>query len=687
MVDAISRAKWIVDTLQARFKLLSSPLLPLSPPRSPQWMDSPIADFELTSTPQDPTTEDAAQIEHQIIEQDEEAMQRRASDFMRNEGKSLGLDSSSDIYPSEPACVVGENATRLSDLKISDPLLPWESSDSPKKGAKRVTFQDEVQELIPQTDSSMDSAEMHTIVNEVMASMTPLAKQATERLKAEELSEADTVLRVPVPQVGPLKPVIPWNAKSTQTDNPESLDRHRWLLQDLVSNLSKEERKWDISKASEKAMSWASFPTQHARVKPEDEFDDGSLARYLKELDLDGDFDMKLMTWKPDGIRILDKEDEDDEELEPLDIPDEPSPPANGLREMLERRKKQIEESKKRSAQQMSSHGALGPPTKVPRHVEKDERTNNLDLAMMRPEQIGLASFAALQGWSAPPKGGPVQQPQPQKPTERPVPQHPANEATKAPEPPPLLAAPTIPTPTINSPPYDLPIILSSTLMTDHKLLRHLERHLPTLQILERIYTTATSREADIIISPSAGLHFTTLQKLKQKPLPGQPPSKTTNTIHSLLPSLSQRYTTLHLLITPPHDSYSLDASDTSALNALTAHPTLPNLQPLYIPSTNPSLVAAYTAALIVSHHHRPERLTLLAEETYWELFLRKAGLNAFAAQVVISQLKSEGGLAAFVTMKPEERIRRFGEMMGGEEVLARVSRVLEAGWMSAANF
>ena len=225
--------------------------------------------------------------------------------------------------------------------------------------------------------------------------------------------------------------------------------------------------------------------------------------------------------------------------------------------------------------------------------------------------------------------------------------------------------------------------------MTDHKLLRHLERLLPTLQILERIYTDPTTREADIILSPSAGLHFTTLQKLKQKPLPGQPPSKTT--IHPLLSSLSARYTTLHLLVTPPHPTYILDASDTSALNALTSHPTLPNLRPLYLPSPDPSLVAAYTAALIVSSHHPPSphqpHPLLLAEETYWELFLRKAGLNAFAAQVVIAQLKSEGGLAAFVTMAPQERVRRFGEMMGGEEVLGRVSRVLEKGWMSAANF
>lgn len=652
-------------------------------------MASPIANFELTSTPQDPTAEDAAQIEHRILEQDEEAMQQRAADFMRTERQSLGLDSSSDVYPSEPGSLVGEKTARLDDLKISDPLLP-ESSTSPVKGAKRVTFQEEVQELVPQTDSSMDSAEIHTVVNEVMASVAPLAQPAIERSKAEELSEADTVLRVPVPQVDPLKPVMPWDVKSAQRDDLQSLDCQRRLLQDLASNLSKEERKWDISKASEKAMNWVSFPTQHARVKPEDEFDDGSLTRYLKELDLDGDFDIKLMTWKPDGIRMLDEGDDDEEEIEPLDIPDEPPPPANGLREMLERRKKQIEESKKRSAQQISSHGALGRPTKAPRHGEKEICANNLDLAMTRPEQTGLASFAALQGWSAPPKGGPVQESGSQKPTERPIPLQPANEATQILEQPASTATPTIPTPTITPPPYDLPIIVSSTLMTDHKLLRHLERLLPTLQILERIYTDPTTREADIILSPSAGLHFTTLQKLKQKPLPGQPPSKTT--IHSLLPSLCHRYTTLYLLITPPHSTYILDVSDTSALNALTSHPTLPNLRALYLPSPDPSLVAAYTAALVVSSHHQPPSPhqplpLLLSEETYWELFLRKAGLNAFAAQVVISQLKTEGGLAAFVTMAPQERVRRFGELMGGEEVLERVSRVLEKGWMSAANF
>ncbi len=85
--------------------------------------------------------------------------------------------------------------------------------------------------------------------------------------------------------------------------------------------------------------------------------------------------------------------------------------------------------------------------------------------------------------------------------------------------------------------------------------------------------------------------------------------------------------------------------------------------------------------------------IDLLPEETYWELFLRRAGLNTFAAQSIIAELKAPDGvdaggpskaglfgLTAFVEMGREERVARF-EQLCGRRVLERVSGALDPVW------
>lgn len=92
-------------------------------------------------------------------------------------------------------------------------------------------------------------------------------------------------------------------------------------------------------------------------------------------------------------------------------------------------------------------------------------------------------------------------------------------------------------------------------------------------------------------------------------------------------------------------------------------------------------------------HHGVPT--PLLQDETLWEIWLRRAGLNAFAAQAVLGALKQPSddrgpglqisdqvwGLPAFVLMGAEERRSRFEGMLGGREVLERVGRVVDGGW------
>lgn len=90
--------------------------------------------------------------------------------------------------------------------------------------------------------------------------------------------------------------------------------------------------------------------------------------------------------------------------------------------------------------------------------------------------------------------------------------------------------------------------ILSTSFLPLRSLTRQIERLYPSADILYRDYTLpqCPSPEADIIISPSTGLIHTTLQLIKQRPLPGQP---SRSPIKERMTALRQRYERLVVLI------------------------------------------------------------------------------------------------------------------------------------------
>jgi hypothetical protein len=92
-----------------------------------------------------------------------------------------------------------------------------------------------------------------------------------------------------------------------------------------------------------------------------------------------------------------------------------------------------------------------------------------------------------------------------------------------------------------------------------------------------------------------------------------------------------------------------------------------------------------------------------------WEVFLRRVGINPYAAQVIIASLKKPfdvhlatasssptfhdnykaitvSGLSVFLVMGEEERVGCFQALMGGARILRRMSRVLDQEWISAAH-
>lgn len=281
-----------------------------------------------------------------------------------------------------------------------------------------------------------------------------------------------------------------------------------------------------------------------------------------------------------------------------------------------------------------------------------------------------------------------------------------------------------LPTPTLPSPLPKATIIISSILFSvQRKFIIELKQFYTDLSFIERDFSTLKSTlcyEADIITSPSTGLVLTTLQKIKQKPLPGQ------ETLHygikERLIDLSIRYE--HLIVLVAENSSvsgvarNLDDNDCLALSDMMGFATVldADVQILYVPGGNQELAiwTVYCIALFrfdfvasISQSGGQQEPRLIEDETLWEQFLRRAGLNAFAAQVVLAELRDPGApcpstgcevsssalasaadtyLRAFVCMPPDERIRRFERLLGGRKVLARVNQALEQRWSSGTQ-
>lgn len=240
-------------------------------------------------------------------------------------------------------------------------------------------------------------------------------------------------------------------------------------------------------------------------------------------------------------------------------------------------------------------------------------------------------------------------------------------------------------------------IVLSPQIFAKRAMVRQLQRLLPKLEPVERSSlhaddTTAKAgctADADVTLSPSTGLVLTSLQKLKQRPLPGQ---TCFSGIREHVSAIAVRYERLVVLVHDARPSPSLDDNDSTALGGFIAFASSLDTatQVFYVPGPDPELVN-WIAAAISQHAVSSPQTRLLPEETTWERFLRVAGLNPFAAQMVLNQLKKPDadhdemgetyGLPAFLRMSAAQRVQRLGIVLGGSRVLRRVSEVVDARW------
>ena len=759
---AVSALDCITDSSQKGKAIrISPPLLPVTPPYSPSAPAPEAMQIELTSTPEDLIAKDAAAAEKEILD-NHQVMDVTPLDepLFNTQEISTAIDSYTAVPSSSPLA-----RKRLRSLHLESPLTPHDHVESTSdegssdKRAKKLHFDPSLVALLPDMQTEIIGMPSEIVGQQEIELQDIIFREAEsvqQQLQNEHLIDIDTTLRVRVPRIQPVQPQPPYELHGSNEDEAvgTSLQAQRTTLRYLSKEFLKDTRKWGGVTRLERTLPWAPFPSHLAKVDLHEHFnDDASLELLLGDLGLDDetrDIDIRSMV-----VRDLQGHESDDEEIEPAVFDDDFD--GDAAEEEL-----QIPEPER----------AFDMPLSIEPSVLSPKRLENLDPSSVRVQPFvpnpsvlpitatvrtsaatanlmqsdGLDHFMQLHGKaSRPPKpvgkglgrstasSSVLSVPKPEMVPAAVMVPHAGNRPQSEPE----SATISIPIPEVKKfgTHQKIPIIVSSTFMAgNRRLLRLLQTTLPNIDICDRDATPAPSlsnsvgdprtEEADLTISPSTGVVLTTLQKLKQKPLPGQQTSLT-GSLRTRIASTAPLYERLIVLVKesssntlqPENDTASavpttttnpLDHLDCTALADLaawsvTTFSPAPEIQIHYIPGGDSE--AANWLASAVSHHHHQEFLgatagdngsddgsCLIRDETMWERWLRAAGLNAYAAQVVLrrlrlgdhppdASLKPRFGLQAFIAMSLEERVEVFGRLLGGERVLREVSGVLDGGW------
>lgn len=722
----------MADVTQKRKAIrLSPPLLPVTPPYSPPVPAPETMQIDMTSTPEDLIAKDAAAIEKELLDHAETTITPADKPSFDTQEVAAAIEE----YTTVPSSSSPLARKRLRNLRVEAPLTPqyrrgFTSEEEPtSKKAKKVQFDLDVTSLLP--DLQLDSSDTPSgLAQQQMDDLQGVVKRGAElvqqELQNEQLIEIDTTMRVRVPDLEAVQIQPPWDSCLSSESDETHVQSHQKMLRDTSKQLLQDVRKWGGVAKIERSLPWAPFAAYLAKVDLVEQFDDGSLERYLTELRIDdgaSDVDVHAMVARSCGPSNLPVHESDDEEIEPFitdedEVVDEtPSisepakeNPTDAPRNVMPRLLDVLQAKQRdlaRSTAARPQKAALEPPA-----ASKSNTGANITLM----QNDGIAQFMQLRGKTTGVQDtGEKASNIASNKTAQPAAQNQAPAAVMVPgaeiHRSQASLPMTIPVPeTLVNSNAAIPIIVSSTTMANRHLVRRIHTTLPYLEICERdavipVTMQSGSRahiEADFTISASTGIVATTLQKLKQRPLPGQ---TSTSGIRDTIASTAVRYERLLVLVSegnsiPTEEGTvprTLDQLDCEALIDLTtwAHSVDSDVQISYVPGGEQEL-ASWLAAASTQHGSIDGNMRLLQDETMWERWLRVAGLNAYAAQAVLVHLKvpdldSQGrgpveeqkrfGVAAFVSMTADERVERFGAVLGGERVLRRVSEAIDGGW------
>lgn len=547
----------------------------MSPPITPYIPSSPANRLPLASSSSDSVQAELTVLEQQIMGAD--SLQRLSSDdsMLLDCVNPPNLSSS----PRERNPIIPKR--RAEDLKVEGPLTPPMFSGSPMKKLKSVTFSDGLQQIIPEASWALadDGDESEPDFDELFKDLEPYATEARRRVETERLAGADTTARVDVPLLDFRLPVAPWNEYSRTTGESYSLkgielDAQMQFLRRVKREDLKNATSWHGVSSLERSLKWGILLAKVSKIDLDEQLHGESEAtKMLADVASAEVATSSTQVWKQEGVRLLDL-DEEEEEIEVAEVEEHTDVEALVRKRKLILEEETQEVPTKRTMSQSQTH-SKHPSGEVSQslielafrrhHVTARSATMGSypDRATQTAASQPMARGASAQGRNdlmfggfsatsalhkfmetqgraiealqqgSTDSGRSTQQSRvvPERPTSDSV--HHNATTTKQPRPETTVAneyrsgAPSsrIPLPALPSNLAPCTFIVSSVFLRQRNFIRSIEQLYKEADLIYRDYERPHSSidEADIVLSPSTGLILTTLQQIKQRPLPGQP--------------------------------------------------------------------------------------------------------------------------------------------------------------------
>ena len=671
---------------------------------------------------------------HHSIPVAEAHMSSQCSDEMLLKSESLGeiygpLKDINDLPSSPPP-----RRLPVQDLKVEVPLLPAEIEHIAPWQKKHVSFSDSSIQLIPDLPTlipASDSNGEEDINTFFEQNIAPIAVKAERAIEQEQLQEADTTHRVNVPILDFSRAKAPWDADALQSGTDTYFDHSTEIL-DNLKDLQQRQQYWPLNGGAERELQWMAFPAALAYSAVQESIeDDGSTAEFVKQPKF---LDPETLIWKPKGLHIVDEhENSDEKDLEVANFPH-----GKDFEWLLRKRKLEIDNDVKESSHPLrklsrsSTFTTLhyGPNSgdgdrmnsqnnsaKSKSHCDKSQTLFDSDFSTLDALSTFMAvrkgTFKAAKGnIEADVKNIRLKQ-QRTKQTNHPVlgklQQTDAAGHLRL-----VSNSVLMPSPEVKLADEPRCFIFSMALLGNRKLTRQILTLDPSAEIVERdlsvqhptakpLWASRTKThlgptdgmaiEADLIISPGVGLLWTTVQKVKQRSLPGQVTHSALRDQIALAAPLYERFIVLVSQGLSYQDSGHVqpNQSDCEALaDFMNYCSSLSEDIEIIFTSGGEAELARWITAMMSKYSVPSGMVPIAQEETAREMFLRRVGLNAYAAQAILLGLGTAlddpvsgdaSGLSRFAQMSLQEKLARFETLFGGRRLLSRVHQVLDARW------
>ena len=665
---------------------LSPPLLPREQFMESVACDLSMLDMEQASDDSVPEWNKAAEFERET-----------GLDFNSVEGQRLIDEVENNLKFRQHGLYITLPKRRVecAKLKLDSPVQSLESVFELPNPVKQVSFAELLEEDIETCDLPKhdDSLWESLLDDENLAEMAALALEKTDNANEKErLIKSNITARVVVPDMAAFEVNPPWLESSSAADSFRNVQF--MLEQQRLPQLG-----CQISSALERQLPWAPFSSSLSRLGQESFTEHNE---YLDQAMTRGNcFESHELLWKPEILRLMGFSDVDEEELSEAYASNFGTDKEAQRAEQTMTTPMECSTIIPRKRSPACDQADASRPLKSPRVNSSQGRFSSLG---------ALSSFLEIRGKEFAKTNDPLEESkfqgssqvlakEPKRDSEIAIPKGILVPATQRP------VAPLAELASPRSTSVARTLIVNTTLLQTHQsLLSRLEKQSHIL--IYRDYADGSA--PDIIISPRACILLTTLQAAHQCSLPGQKLSHAANgPVQARVIMVSKQFEDVFVLAVQfGADSLIKDgcAATLSFNEFIARHVSHCRIRIILVPSMTPVLIPGkhdaqncgqlhhllnWILALGERYGHGNSNcdtaIELIQDETKWELFLRKAGLNPYAAQVIINKTKSISGqgfsgLRALVALEGEERWRLLHNEIGSLAVNT-LNVALQTGW------